>query len=73
MKCFAKDKASILIHLKMDNTTYINKLGGTATQLGAEQPDQRSVDVAPEQEYQPAGNTTSRDKKHHSERGISCD
>lgn len=34
VKCFAKDKHDILIHLKVDNTTaltYINKLGGTVS------------------------------------------
>ena len=35
VKCFAKNKANILIHLRMDNTTaltYINKFGGTVSQ-----------------------------------------
>ena len=34
VKCFAKDKRNIRIHLRMDNTTalnYINKLGGTVS------------------------------------------
>ena len=54
---------------------HLHKQVGRDSFKGAEPPDQRSVDVVPEQEYQPAGNTSSysRDKKHHSGRGISCD
>ena len=52
---------------------HLYKQVGRDSFTGAEPPDQRSVDVVPEQEYQPAGNTSSRDKKHHSGRGISCD
>lgn len=35
VKCFAKDRENISIHLKMDNTTaltYINKFGGSVSQ-----------------------------------------
>ena len=47
---------------------HLYKQAGRDSFTGAEPPDQRSVDMVPEQEYQPAGNASSREKKHHNGR-----
>ena len=72
VKCFAKNKTNLTIHLKMDSVsalTYIQQIGGTISpQLKL--PSQRAMAVVHGEEYPSQGTTPTWCCEHHSRRQV---